>query len=117
VTEAEITNEVKVMMSLESRKHENIVKILGHGSLGVYTASYFIDMEYCDINLEEYIQGSARPCLGLYEYRAAKLNKDLPWLICAIMQQILRGVIFIHQSGKVHRDLKPRNGMFSIALS
>ena len=34
--------------------------------------------------------------------------------ICDIMKQIAAGVTFIHGHGKVHRDLKPRNGTFTI---
>lgn len=98
-------------MNLEAGQHDHIVKILGHGSLGIHTGSYFIDLEYCDINLEEYIRGSTRPCFGLYVYQEAQEDGHLPLIICAIMQQILSGLTFIHEKGKVHRDLKPRNSM------
>lgn len=111
-TESEIANEVRVMMRLESegQKQDNIVQILRHGSFGPHTGVYFIDLQYCDINLDEYIRGSRPPCLALYSYAEAKGNDDLPLIVCGIMQQVLNGLIFIHEKGQVHRDLKPMNG-------
>jgi hypothetical protein len=67
-------------------------------------------LQYCDINLDEYIRGLRPPCLALYSYAEAKGNDDLPVVVCGIMQQVLNGLIFIHEKGQVHRDLKPMNG-------
>ena len=97
------------MMSLQAGFHYHIVEILGHGSLGQHTASYFIDMEYCDIDLDEYIRGKRPAPPPLLEYDTAVKDGQLPLIICAIIQEILSGLIFIHKQGKVHRDLKPQN--------
>jgi serine/threonine protein kinase len=103
-------------MRLQSGQHDNIVKILRHESFGPHTGAYFIDLQYCDINLDEYIRGSRPPCLALYNYLEAKENDDLPLIICGIIQQVLNGLIFIHEKGQVHRDLKPMNGTFPMPL-
>lgn len=103
------------MLSLRQKvAHENIVEILLHGSLGQHTASYFIDMEYCDINLDEYIYGKKTSILHLQDYAASIEDKSISFSICALIQQILSGLVFIHRLNKVHRDLKPQN---SILLS
>lgn len=90
--------------------HNHVVELLGHGSIGEFTASYYIDMEHCDLNLEEYINNNVTvPSLVSYEtYREAK---ELEFFFCAFIQEILSGLMFIHGHGKVHRDLKPRNSI------
>jgi serine/threonine protein kinase len=110
-TEREIENEVNTMLQLAQSSHENIVEILGHGSLGQYTASYFIDMEYCDITLDDYIYGKETSVHLLRDYSKAVEDKTLSFYIFTIMQQIIRGLMFIHDHDKVHRDLKPKNSM------
>lgn len=109
ISEAEIANEVDVMMSLRPSSHQHIIEILGHGSLGAHTSSYFIDMEYCDGSLHEFINGKRTSVHGLLDYEKWLENGHLSFFICAILQQILSGLIFIHDHGKVHRDLKPQN--------
>lgn len=110
VTNAEIANEVGVMMGLKRRLPDHIVEILGHGSLGEHTAAYFIDMEYCDINLDEYIRGVKTSVVGLVEFEMILKDGEIfAFMVCAILQQILSGLVFIHSQGKVHRDLRPQN--------
>jgi len=114
IPQKEIENEVKVMLNLQW--HQNIVQILGHGSFGELSGLYFIDMEYCDCNLHEYIQGTpeALSIPVLYKYSKAMEEGHLSFVICAIIQQILSGLDFIHRLDKVHRDLKPKNSKVAI---
>ena len=59
---------------------------------------YFIDMELCDFNLQQYI------------YEPDTLN-GIPTLdmrtMLKIMRDVSRGLAFIHENKKIHRDLKP----------
>ena len=111
ISEADIANEVEVMMSLRPYSHENIIEILDHGSLGEHTNLYFIDMEHCDINLSEYIHGKRCGVHGLKDFAEWINIGEVSFLICAIVQQIVRGLMFLHGHDKVHRDLKPENSM------
>jgi serine/threonine protein kinase len=92
-------------------KHENLIEIYDHGVLQPPHQFYFIDMELCDTNLEEYIKGEKRDICGLLEWSTAIEKGHAPFLICAIMQQLLSGLKFIHDHNQVHRDLNPKNGM------
>jgi len=56
-------------------------------------------MELCEGNLYDLIQGGPNP-LGVQ-------------FIWGIMVQITNGLMFIHEQGEVHRDLKPQNSNFS----
>jgi serine/threonine protein kinase len=97
------------MQSFQTTPHNHIVAILGHGSLGLHTASYFIDMEYCDLSLEQYLRGQGSSVNNLLDYETANHDGHLSLFTCAIMQELLSGLIFIHMHDKVHRDLKPAN--------
>lgn len=90
--------------------HENLIQVLHHGWLDVPNTYYFIDMEFCDFNLEQYIQHDE------FLYRpgtsSSRHDKRSPCDIVNIIKQIARGIEFIHLKGKVHRDLCPKNGRF-----
>jgi len=70
---------------------------------------YFIDMELCDINLSQYINGS-HGVTGIHGLPPWKKEEPDIFLITAIMQQLISALAFIHKEDKVHRDLDPRNG-------
>ena len=94
--------------------HENLVAVIAHGTI-LESPFYFIDMELCQGNLEDFLQGrhpetfrlSANPHFFGLEFEA-----DARWIGTAwdIVEQITSGIQFIHGCGEVHRDLKPRNG-------
>jgi serine/threonine protein kinase len=67
---------------------------------------YFIDMELCDMNLDEYIYDKPTP----FGKRAFPLERtvDINY-IWRIMRDVTHGVVFVHDYMEVHRDLKPQN--------
>jgi serine/threonine protein kinase len=82
--------------------HPNLVSIFQSGQL-IGTPYYFIDMELCDYDLEDYLSRG-----GLKEEKILCRSHKL----LKVFVDILNGVDFIHGEGEVHRDLKPGNGMF-----
>ena len=74
-----------------------MVGIYRHAQLGGW---YFIDMEFCNFNLQQYI------------YKPDILN-GMPMLdmqmLLKIMRDVSRGLAFIHENKKIHRDIKPQN--------
>lgn len=98
--------------------HPNIVVVLKHGWLNL-NENYFVDMELCAINLEDYIRKDFKTVLGLSQYLDPLSATDEVggWMSCltlwGIMRQITSGLEFIHNHRELHRDLKPRNGKIS----
>jgi serine/threonine protein kinase len=85
-----------------------------------YRSFHFIDMELCDLNLDDYIRDPESRCVLLAENREATtpcckfVSKDAPFHfkaqnIWAIMSDIANGLVAIHDKDLVHRDLKPKN--------
>lgn len=77
---------------------------------------YYIDMELCDLNLDDYIHGDRQASFPMARAHAINIfvSKDCSLLekmrnVWTIMIHISQGLDFIHQNGQVHRDLKPRN--------
>ena len=66
----------------------------------------FIDMELCDVNLEDYNKAN------WVVMRSTEFISYSKWAveIWTIMKDIASGLEFIHGNNEVHRDLKPRNG-------
>jgi len=89
--------------------HGNMVPVLKHGWLK--DGGYHIDMEFCILNLEEFIAGNVKSALGQKTYFNPQSSKG--YLGClslwSILQAILCGLNFIHSLHEFHRDLKPRN--------
>ena len=85
-------------------------------------------MELCDLTLSEYIHDERakyiRNCIDTSKLSTLAVfvqeNCSLPLKLqnlWTIMNQIARGVDFIHKQRQVHGDLKPRNGKISFQLS
>jgi len=96
-TQVEIQNELRAVTKLCRGNPRHLVGVHGQGQLQD-SPYYFIDMELCDINLEEYIYG-----------RQALHDPCDTRKIWSIMAQITDGLTFIHNQNEVHRDLKPTN--------
>ena len=97
--------------------HDNIVKFLRHGWFP--DQSYFyIDLQLCDFNLEEHIRNdsawaSAVPTSDVtkskFSLKDGQTSRKFDEIM-DIIQQLARGVKFLHSQNAIHRDLKPRNG-------
>jgi serine/threonine protein kinase len=118
VTTQDILAEARAIDKLqENKKHKNLVTITEHGWLAE-SWFYYIDMELCQGNLDDYLhekktltyESSSNPRF----FNATLLEKG-DWYIWDIMEQISKGIEFIHSRTLVHRDLKPRNGNLSVA--
>jgi len=118
ITRAEIENEGRLISSfLENGGHRNIVTVTSHGWIRDF---YFIDMELCDLTLNDYIayfDGLSSPPFEIIgQLSPVFIEKNCsPILkiqnIWTIGTHIARGLEFMHGKGQVHRDLKPRNGI------
>jgi serine/threonine protein kinase len=109
-----VLNELRVAMKLCASDYDgHIVTLLNQGQLS--NSSYFyLDMELCDFNLENYIQQQWEqsmqekiPCFTNDDMLGSQLKIAQIW---NIMTDLSSGVAFIHLKGEIHRDLKPRNG-------
>jgi len=92
----------------------NIVSILGCGHFP-QTPFYFIDMEYCDFNLDTYIYSKwdksaidTKQLGHFVDFDLLNPDQKLGGLL-TIMRDIANGVACLHRHRQVHRDLKPRN--------
>jgi len=108
LSENEILNEFRAIKKLcVDHSHKNLVAVYRYGKLpdSLY---YYIDMELCELNLEEYIHE--------FEFKLSSTSQELPSLLpldtkslMLIMRDVSRGLAFIHENDEVHRDIKPRN--------
>jgi len=88
--------------------HKNLIEVFEFGMLPV-GSFYFIDMELCDFNLDEYMKHPATSLVGSISLNNTTLSMQRAKWIWDIMKDITCGLAFIHSEGKVHRDIKPRN--------
>jgi eukaryotic-like serine/threonine-protein kinase len=101
LSKSDILNEFRTIERLcKQSSHDNVVAVYRYGQLG---DSYYIDMELCEFNLEQYI----------YEFDTA--DRMLPALdmtnLLKIMRDVCRGLAFIHECKMIHRDIKPQNSI------
>lgn len=101
-----------LFLNREGQNHENLIKVLRHGWLPT-AEYYYIDMEICDFDLHTYIYEGDN-CTVTRDGTPVHLQqKRGPYDIVKIAGQIAKGIEFIHNHNKVHRDLKPRNSKSS----
>jgi hypothetical protein len=68
-----------------------------------------VDTEFCETNLESYINGKGSG-FGLMSWADARSQGKDIFLIVALLQQLLSGLAFIHSHGQVHGFLSPDKG-------
>jgi serine/threonine protein kinase len=98
-------------------EHPNIVQVLQHDWFES-NSDYYIDMELCDLTLQDYIHNRAsfigqHPDFSNHaptfvsDNCSAHLNLLNIW---TIIHHVAKGLEFIHQEHYTHRDIKPLNG-------
>jgi serine/threonine protein kinase len=111
ISQKDVENEVRAVNKLCKSRHPNIVQVFQLGKLKTDGAFYFIDMELCAFTLDKYIQGADVPFLDNWKDINRRVSEgELPTQLYTITDNLLDGLIFIHEHGEVHRDLSPHNG-------
>jgi serine/threonine protein kinase len=106
--EEQVVDEVRAIEKLCDGSHANVVRFFRHGRVGKDSSFYFIDMEYCDTNLHDYVNGKSG-VTELLDWPKASNAERIQYLIAGIMDQVLCGLVFIHGENYVHRDISPNN--------
>lgn len=106
--QASIASEIRAIETLCNGSHQNVIKVFCHGLLRPGRSVYFIDMEMCDANLEEFVAGQTQ-FQELINWPKASKSLRIRYALNDVMKQILEGLIFIHSHDEVHRDLSPQN--------
>jgi serine/threonine protein kinase len=93
--------------------HENIVTVLGYGWLDESKARFFVDLEACILNLDDFIKGNVKSVVNTSNYFNPLVEeKSLRCLsFWGIMKDISCGLSYMHSLHELHRDMKPRNGI------
>lgn len=112
MNESDIEHEIQ-MINPCIDPHENIVHVYDHGLLRPTQLWYYIDMELCDFHLGQYMRNEITGIQGLLEWPSVVNEGHLLFLLCPIMQQIIKGLVFIHSKGNTHGDLSPQNGILN----
>ena len=108
IKQEEIDNELRAVNKLCKSEHPNIVQVFQAGALIGDSSVYFIDMELCDFTLKQYSSGEDVPFLPSWHIVRERANFQES--LYQITNQIVDGLIFIHENQEVHRDLCPSNG-------
>jgi serine/threonine protein kinase len=116
VTLENIQNEIRAASKLcTPPTHKNIVGMLKHGRFSAAFGRYFLDMELCDLNLEDHLGqlGPTEKILPHLDHLPSWMRMQAVW---RIIEDISGGVIYIHSNGEIHRDLKPQNSTYSFPM-
>jgi len=115
MTQSDIQNELNAITILLSNPHINIVKVLAHG---IEDTRFYINMEYCEFNLGEYIANEEKTrSSGLKIWPLATKEARAQYLASHVMYDLISGIEFLHACGLVHRDLSLDNGKHYIVLA
>ena len=100
-------NEIRAVTKLCDGSHPNIIRVFTSGLLRPTLSLFFIDMQYCEGNLKDYLAGQNVGDLPLLpmETRAEQVTH----LLKEVIRPILSGLEFIHSNNEVHRDFTPTN--------
>jgi serine/threonine protein kinase len=82
------------MAKIAGHNHRNIVTVFDYGEFADLTHA-FIDMELCDMNLDEYNKASWTVAL----IHMGSEHKTRTWKITS---EIASGLQFIHEQGEIH---------------
>lgn len=106
-----VANEIRLFEKFKAcRLWQNVVFALQHGWID--NDHFYLDMELCVFNLNDFIRGCPQDIFTSPNYW--NFPKEHDPLACfslwGIIQQITKGLEFIHSKDEIHRDLKPHNG-------
>lgn len=111
VNEQTVLDAGHIIDVLRTPGHENLVQVLYHGWLPQDSSFYFIDMERCLYDLDQYIQeGSTQLSQFMSEDGSETQFLKRFRFTMDIAKQIANGLAYMHARNEIHRDLKPRNG-------
>lgn len=83
--------------------HKNIVAVIAHETVDRWCR---VDTEFCETTLESYINGTGSG-FGLMPWADARRQGKEIFLIVAMLQQLLSGLVFIHSHDHTHGSLSP----------
>lgn len=106
MSEHDIQNEFRAVEKFGRNINNHLITVYHHDKL-LDSPYYFIDMELCDMSLDQYIY-EVQLDRDLHFQNSLPVRLDVSD-IWKIMRDISDGVAFIHNHMEIHRDIKPTN--------